>query len=415
MRLLLVSINYRPELSGVGPYAAGLAEHLAGRGDEVTVLAGLPHYPQWRVAPRTRRRLWARETAGGVTVVRAAHYVPPGQSALRRAAYEGTFGLSGLLAGLALPAPDAVVGVVPSLSGGLLARLLAGRFGRPYGVLFQDLMGPAAAQSGVPGGGAVARATGAAERWAVAGAREVAVVARAFTPYLRGAGVPEWRIHHVPNWSRVPAPSLAPGEVRARFGWADGRQVVLHAGNIGFKQGLEQVVEAARRAAAAGEPVRFVFSGGRNRADAVRELAAGLPNVDFLGVQPDGVHASLMAAADALLLAERPTQQGMSLPSKLTSYVASGRPIVAAVPPDGPTGAEVARSGAGLVVPAGDPDALLRALRALREDAGLASRLGASGLAYAAGATSAPACLARAAAFVDAVAGRAPAELGAAA
>ncbi len=414
-RVLLVGINYRPELTAVGPYTAGLAEHLARQGDDVTVLTGLPHYPAWRVARGTPRRLWSRARLDGVTVVRAAHYVPRSQSAIRRAAYEGTFGLTGLVAGLALPAPDVVVGVVPSLSGALLARLLAARFDRPYGLLFQDLMGPAAAQSGVPGGGSVARATGAAERWAASGASAVAVVATAFVPYLRRAGVAEHRIHHVPNWSRVPAPTLSADEVRARFGWNDGRQVALHAGNIGFKQGLEQVVDAARRAAATHEPVRFVLSGGGSRADAVRELAAGLPNVDFLGVQPDGIHASLMAAADVLLLSERATQLDMSLPSKLTSYFASGRPIVAAVPPDGPTAGEVARSGAGLVAPAGDPGALLAALGTLRADAGLAKRLGAAGTAYAAGTTSAAACLERASAFVDAVAGRVPARAAAAA
>ncbi len=404
-RVLLVGINYRPELTAVGPYTAGLAEHLARRGDEVTVVTGLPHYPAWRIAPGTPRRLWSRTQLEGVTVVRSAHYVPARQSAVRRAAYEGTFGLTGLVAGLALPAPDAVVGVVPSLSGGVLARVLAARFGRPYGLLFQDLMGPAASESGVPGGGAVARAVGAVERWAVDGASAVAVVATAFIPYLRRAGIPERRIHHVPNWSRALAPTLAADEVRARFGWTDGRQVVLHAGNIGFKQGLEQVVGAARRAAASGEPVRFVLSGGGNRAEAVRELAAGLPNVDFLGVQPDGVHASLMAAADVLLLSERATQLDMSLPSKLTSYFASGRPILAAVPPGGPTAGEVARSGAGLAVPAGDGDGLLAALRTLREDLRLAARLGANGTAYAVGTTSAATCLERAAAFVDAVAG----------
>lgn len=405
MRVLITGINYRPELTAVGPYTAGLAEFLVRRGDQVTVLTGLPHYPEWRIARGASRALWSRDRIDGVDVIRVAHYVPATQSALRRATYEGTFGLTGLLASLALPRPDAVLGIVPSLGGGVLARLAGARFGVPYGVLFQDLMGPAARQSGVPGGGAVARATTAAEACIIRGASAVGAVARAFHPYLLEHGAVEARLHHVPNWSRPMTPDLTVDETRARFGWTDGRTVALHAGNMGFKQGLEQVVDAARLAAAQGTPVRFVLSGGGNRVEAVRAAAAGLPNLEILGVQPDGMHASLLAAADVLLLSERATQLDMSLPSKLTSYLAAGRPIVAAVPDGGATGAEVRRARAGLVVNAGDPEALLEAVGRLRADPALAARLGAAGVAWAGANTAPAACLARATRFVDAIAG----------
>ncbi len=379
-RVLIIGINYRPELTG------------------------LPHYPAWRIARGTPRALTRRETIRGVTVIRAAHYVPAAQSAIRRALYEGTFGLTGLLASLRLSRPDAILGIVPSLSGGVLARLTGERLGVPYGLLFQDLMGRAARQSGMAGGGAVARATAAAEAWAASGARAIGVVAEAFTPYLVSLGVSAGRIAHVPNWTRLAAPAMSVPETRARFGWADGDQVVLHAGNIGLKQGLEQVVAAARAAGERGDPVRFVLSGGGNRTGAIRAAAHDLPNVRFLGVQPDGIHASLLAAADVLLLSERATQIDMSLPSKLTSYFAAGRPIVAAIPPGGGSAREVERSGAGLVVPAGEPERLLEALARLRAEPALVAELTAAGPAYAEANTSPAACLARAAALVDEIA-----------
>ena len=93
MHALIIGINYRPELTAVGPYTAGLAEHLVARGDEVTVLTWLPHYPAWRIARGTPRALLRRETIRGVTVIRAAHYVSAAQSAIRRAFCEGKFGL----------------------------------------------------------------------------------------------------------------------------------------------------------------------------------------------------------------------------------------------------------------------------------------------------------------------------------
>jgi colanic acid biosynthesis glycosyl transferase WcaI len=404
MRVLIIGINYRPDMTGIGPYTADLAEYLAGRGDDVTVIGGLPHYPSWRIARGTPRRLVSEERIRGIRVVRAAHYVPPRQDAIRRAIYEATFGLTGLLASIRVGRPEAILGVVPSLSGGLLARLLGGRYPAPYGLLFQDLMGPAASQSGMAGGGPVASTTAMAERWAVAWASAVGVVATSFVPYVRSLGVPTASIVHVPNWSRLADADTTVDQIRERFGWSDGRQIVLHAGNIGLKQGLDQVVAAARLAMEQGDPVRFVFSGTGSQEHAIRTAAADLENVEFLGLQPDGVHASLLAAADVLLLSERSSQVDMSLPSKLTSYYTAGRPIVAAVGLAGATAQEVERSGAGLVVPAGDPAAMLEALRRLRHDADLAVRMGAAGRAYGRANVSAETGLARGAALIDLIA-----------
>jgi len=137
MRILILGINYSPEETGIAPYTAGLAEHLASRGYSVCAVTGLPSYPQWRVYDGDWRVLWKRESINGVDVRRRWHYVPSRQSAIRRGLYEGTFLFTGLSA-LALPRPDAVLGIVPSLSGGLLARLAARRFGVPYGLIFQD-------------------------------------------------------------------------------------------------------------------------------------------------------------------------------------------------------------------------------------------------------------------------------------
>jgi colanic acid biosynthesis glycosyl transferase WcaI len=404
MRVLIIGINYRPEPTGIGPYTAGLAQHLVARGDEVTVVTGLPSYPGWRLMRGTPRRLLTTECLGGVTVIRAAHYVPASQTAARRALYEGTFGLSGLLASFRLRRPDAILGVVPSLSGGILARLTGQRLCAPYGLLFQDLMGPAAQQSGIAGGGAVARATGAAEAWAVARAGAIGVVAETFMAYVASLGVTAERIHHVPNWVRLARPSLSPAETRRRFGWPDDLQVILHAGNMGLKQGLEQVVEAARRAAEQDAPVRFVLAGGGSQARALRAAAEEIPTLDVLQVQSDGLYASLLAAADVLLLSERATQLDMSLPSKLTSYFAAGRPIVAAVSPAGTSAREVERARAGVTVPAGDPGAILEALAHLRSDHALSARLAAAGPLYAEVHLGATACLARAAALVDMIA-----------
>jgi colanic acid biosynthesis glycosyl transferase WcaI len=379
LRILLIGINYVPEETGIAPYTAGLAEHLADRGHSVVAVTGLPSYPQWRVYDGYRRLLWKRESVNSVDVRRRWHHVPGRSSAIHRGLYEGTFLLTGLSV-VGLPRPDAVVGVVPSLSGGLLARLAAWRFRVPYGLVFQDLVGQAARQSGVGGGGRVARGVRAAEGWAARGAAAVGIIAEGFRPYLESLGVDAKRIHRVRNWTHVEAPTMDRGVVRERLGLPHDAIVCLHAGNMGHKQGLENVVECARWAAQRDERLLFVLLGDGNQRSCLEQLAAGyaLPNVCFLPTQPASIFPSILAAADILLVNQRGSVCDMSLPSKLTSYFAVGKPLVAAVQLTSEAAREIEASGSGVVVAPDEPKVLLDALQRLADDEDLCAQMGKS-------------------------------------
>lgn len=379
-RLLIVSINYAPEVTGIGPYVAGAARALAAAGHDIHVLAGLPHYPAWRLDRGTRRSLRWDEMDGPVTVHRRAHYVPARQSAFRRAAYEGTFLLQGLLGPPG--SIDAVVGVVPALADGALARAIATTRRVPYGLIFQDLMGQAAAQSGIDGGGQVAAVARRVEAWSAARAALVGMITPSFGPYLESLGVRPDRLITLRNWALARAPGKARAATRRHLGW--GRElVVLHAGNMGLKQGLEQVVEAAALAGRRGAAIRFVLVGDGNQRVRIAALGAGLRNLEMRPLVPEDELADLLAAADILLISERPSVVDMSLPSKLTTYLAAGRPVVAAVPLGGATAQELQRSGGGIVVPAADPAALVDTLGHLADDRELAARLSNAGAAFA--------------------------------
>lgn len=396
--MLFTAVNYWPEPSGNAPYTTALAEHLAAVGHQVTVVTGFPHYPAWRVHAGYGRRIRQTETVAGVRILRRRHFVPSRQSVVRRGLYEATF-LLHVLASRPNRA-DVVVGVVPSLSGAVLARLFAARWHAPYGVIAQDLIGPAAEQSGMPSGGRVAGAIARLEGWALARARRVAIVSASFDPYLRSIGVAPERIVHLPNWTLHRPGSIDRAAARGRFGWAD-EQVVLHAGNMGLKQGLEQVLDAAELARVSAPRLRFVFLGDGNQRELLQRASAHLPNVEFLPSQPDEAYVAALAAADVLILSERPTVDDMSLPSKLTAYCAAGRPIVAAVREGGATFREIQRTEAGLTVPAGNPAALLGAIASLVDDPELAARLGAAGAKYAATTLAATGGLERGRSFVE--------------
>ncbi len=397
--VLITGINYWPEPTGVAPYTTQVAEHLHDLGHRVTVITGMPHYPSWSVAPGYRHGPY-RQVRNGVCILRQRHHVPTHQTALQRGRYEVTF-LAGALRRRIGARPAVVIGVSPSLSGAVLARRLASRFRSPYGVIVQDLMGRATEQSGIKGGRVVSRITREIERWSVEQARHVAAVSESFFPYLAELGVQSERLMHLPNWTHMVRSVADRAETRRRLGWNERTHVVLHAGNMGLKQGLEQVIEAARLAA--GRTFQFVLMGDGSQRRLLEERARGLPNLSFLNLQSAEEYPDVLAAADVLLVSERPTVVDMSLPSKLTSYFDAHRPVLAAVPPHGATAREVHRSGGGLVVPAGDAAALLAALTRLSSDPVLSSRLAEAGRRYACRELTRDAALLRIGAFVQAV------------
>ncbi|GAB3253913.1 glycosyltransferase [Kineosporia babensis] len=397
--VLVVGINYAPEPTGIAPYTTGMADHLAIGARSVTVLTGMPHYPNWQLDPQYRFRLRSREVArqtgdafdgvaglgqhDGLTIRRLRHYVPGRQTALRRAGYELTFLLNCLTTGIE-QRPDVVVAVTPALGGAVAAAQMAQRTGAKLIVVVQDLMAKAASQSGIAGGGKVAQATAAVERYALRRADLVAVVSDSFRSQLHAYGVPDERIRLLPNWTHIHASGLSKPDARAALGWPQQQFTVVHTGNIGLKQDLGNLVEAARICARRDAGVRFVIVGDGSQREAIRAQAHGLENLDFIGPL-DGVrYPQSLAAADLLVVNERPGVGDMSLPSKLTSYLTAGRAVLAAVGPEGATATELRRTnGAAHLVAPGDPAALAASVLALRAAPGQCLEMGLLGRKYA--------------------------------
>jgi colanic acid biosynthesis glycosyl transferase WcaI len=378
-RLLVFGINYAPEPTGTALNNVGLAEGLAARGWQVTVVAGVPHYPAWRRAPAP-----GDEVRNGVRVIRRPHYVPARQSALRRGAYEATWLLSALPVAASAERPEIVLGIIPALSGGALAAGAALRHGVPFALKVQDIMSRAAEQTAVDGADRVAGAVRRAELALARRADAVAVIAESFREYFLAGGVLPQSVHRVRDPARL-GPASEPRETtRARLGWREDEFVALHTGSMGYKQGLETVLLAADRARD-DTRLRFVLQGDGNQREKLEALAGDLrlPNVTFLPLAPEDTFASVLQAADVMLLTQRRSVRNMALPAKLSSYFASGRPVLAAVSPHDEVAAELEAAGGGLFVPPDDPDRLLEGVERLRRDPARAAALGAAGRRYA--------------------------------
>jgi putative colanic acid biosynthesis glycosyltransferase WcaI len=404
LNVLITSSYYWPEGAGTAPYLTGLAEYLSGHGHTVVVATTFAHYPDWRSS--ANGRYMASEVRAGVTIRRRAHFVPQRQSAAQRALYEATLLASGLTALPLRRRPDVVIGTCPSLAGGLLAHVASITYRVPYGLIFQDLMGLAARQSGVTGGDRVASAVRRAELAIARRAAGVAIIAEGFRSYFEAGGVAPEKVVRLRNWTRRVEPQETRELTRARLGWPPGELVCLHGGNMGQKQGLGNLLDAA--ALLDGETIRIVLAGDGNDRTRLQAEARrrGLVGVEFLPMQGPGRWEELMQASDVLLVNQRASVADMSLPSKLTSYFPAGRPIVAAVLPDSETAREMQVAQAGYVVSPEDPVALRDVLLSLRRNPSGATAFGQCARRYAETYLSAEASLQRHEEFVRAVASR---------
>lgn len=356
----IVGVHFAPETTGNAPYTTAMATALARRGWRVRVVTGLPHYPGWSLMDERYREgsRWVETTAEGVEVIRVRHHIPPRPDLLGRARMEATFFLHALRA-LRMDRSDVLVAISPTLGG--VAAAVASSRRRPLGILVQDLTGNAIGQSGTASG-VIGSLVSRAEYALYRRARRIGVITPRFGDVLSRNGMAAGDLAALPNFTHIAAVAADRGEARRRLGWPDDRILVVHTGNMGRKQGLETVVEAARLAESVGDPTTFVLVGDGNQREVLRSAGSACSNLLFVDPLDAADYPYALAAADVLLVNERPGVQEMSLPSKVTSYVVAGRPVVAAVEPAGITGTFLRQHGVAVCSPAGDAPGLLRAV-----------------------------------------------------
>jgi colanic acid biosynthesis glycosyl transferase WcaI len=243
-------------------------------------------------------------------------------------------------------------------------------------VWVQDLVLRAA--TSVVGGSRLAagavKAAGALERAALASADRVIACSPEFGTYIVACGADPEKLTILPNW--VDTEAIRPREINGR----SGRTRFLYAGNIGYTQGLETLLEAAKLAEDAAE-VRIVGDG--NQAEMIRRLSAAIDNVEVTGLVPNKEFPDLLASADVDVLLQRRIGAGANLPSKLGTYLASGKPILAAVDPGTEAARVLERSRGAILVPPESPGDLAAAMERLDSDPELRENLGRSGREFA--------------------------------
>jgi colanic acid biosynthesis glycosyl transferase WcaI len=387
MRILIYSYNYAPEPIGIAPLMTELAEGLAKRGHKVRVVTGMPNYPERRIYAGYRRKLWITERSGnGVVIQRNWLWVRPKPNLLDRILLDGSFVLLSLVHAIKGKRPDVILLTSPPLPVSVPAAVLGWLHRCPVVLNLQDILPEAAIHTGILKNKTMIRVFEALEKFAYQTAHKISVISDVFVENLVKKGVSEDKIALIPNWVDVNFIRPLPKENNA-FRQAyqlEGKFVVLYSGNIALTQGLETAIDAAVRLRHI-EDIVFAIVGEEKALHRLHQYcqARGADNVRLLPFQPRETLPEMLAAADVGLIVQKKNVIAFNMPSKTQVLLASGRPIVASVPPDGTAARAIKQSGGGLVVEPENADALATAIKDLYADRKTAEKFGQQGRRYA--------------------------------
>lgn len=381
MKILFSSQHFWPENFPTNDLVQALVE----RGLEVDVLTGKPNYPQGRYYPGYRGRGCQRESWSGASVFRVPLAARGSGSALRLVLNYVSFVVSGLIGApwllrrrrysvIFVYGSSPILQALPALLLGWLKRC-------PVIIWVQDLWPESLEATGYVRNPRILKAVARVVRFIYRHADLLLLQSRAFeSPVAKlASGTP---IAYYPNsvdavFARAPASDAVdiPG-LKAGF-------PVVFAGNIGAAQGVEVILEAASLLRDTPD-IHFVVVGDGVRRDWLRQevSARGLTNVSLPGGYPVAAMPGLLQQAAVLLvtLLDHPAFRA-TVPSKVQTYMAIGRPIVAGL--NGEGARLVKEADAGLATPAGDAAALAEAILQLyRMAPAERERLGVNGRRY---------------------------------
>jgi colanic acid biosynthesis glycosyl transferase WcaI len=373
MRILIVGLNYAPERVGIAVYTTGMAEALVAKGHEVRVIAGQPYYPAWRIMDGHSAWSLTQTIESGVSVTRVPHYIPAKPTGRKRLLHHASFALAA-----AVPAlwnglfwrPEVVMTIAPSLIATPAARAAAALAGATSWLHIQDFEVEASfATKLLKDGGRLAKWARTFESAVMKSFDRVSAISPEMCRRLLDKGVPCEKVVEFRNWADVDAIRPMHGPSPYRSEWKiETEQVALYSGNIANKQGIEIVLDAARKLLHRKDLTFVVCGEGPNR-QRLEGMAAGLSNTQFHDLQPKERLNDLMGLATIHLLPQMAGAADLVLPSKLTNMLASGRPVVATAA----AGTGLAREvdGCGLVVAPGDADAFAAGIERLIDDKAL--------------------------------------------
>ena len=385
MRILFLTENFPPETNAAATRVFERACYWAKWGHQVTILTCAPNFPDGQVYEGYKNRWRQVEEMQGIRVVRVKTYVAANRGTVKRTLDFLSFMVAAFGAGLFERRPDVIAATSPQFFAAVGGWALGFVRRVPFVFELGDLWPASIVAVGAMRPSLGLRMMEKLELFLYRRSAAVAALTHAFKQNLVGRGIDADKISVVINgvdtWRY--GPRARDPELARETRLAD-KFVVGYVGTHGMAHALINVLDAAERLRDRPEIAFLLAGGGAERDMLVAEAEQrGLANVVFLARQPKERMPAVWSLCDVALvhLKDSPVFKEV-IPSKMFEAMAMGLPILMAAP-EGEASAILAADGAGLHVPAEDPDALAGGVARLHDDKVLLQSLAATSLAAA--------------------------------
>lgn len=384
MHILFLTDNFPPEVNAPASRTFEHCREWVKAGHQVTVITGAPNFPQGKVYPGYRNRLWQCETVAGIRVVRVWTYITANEGFAKRILDYLSFMMSAIFASPWVRKPDLVIGTSPQFFTACAAYVASHLKGVPFVFELRDIWPESIKAVGAMGDSPLIRLFEKLEMFLYRKAARIVSVTGSFKRTLVKRGIDASKIEVVTNGVDITRfqPMVKDAELTARYG-LDGKFVAGYIGTHGMAHALETVLDAAEaiRHQHNGDVFRFILLGHGARKDLLMQQARerGLDNVIFIdSVSKDEVPRYWSLLDVSIIHLKKTPLFETVIPSKMFECMGMGIPILHGV--HGESAEIVEREQAGVVFEPENHQDLCDKLQQLRADTELFNRLRASSL-----------------------------------
>ena len=353
MRVLIVSQFFWPENFKINDVAKGLKE----RGHEVSVLTGIPNYPKGKFYKGYSFFKMKKEDYEGITIYRSS-VIPRGSGSSIKL-FLNYFSLA-LFASIRIlfvreKFDRILVFEASPITIGIPAIVAKCKFKAPIYFWVQDLWPESITAAGGVSNKSIISLVDKLTRFIYRNSKMILVQSKAFIPYIQNQGVNSEKIVYLPNSTESFYKKVKDNNKFIDLIPKDG-PVLMFAGNIGEAQGFDTIIKAAKYLDENDVKVNWVILGdGRQKKSIINRIETlGIQDrFFFLGSYPGKDMPYFFIHADALLVTlKKNIIFSYTIPSKIQSYLACSKPIIASL--DGEGGRVILEAECGLVSPSED-------------------------------------------------------------
>ncbi|TAH25354.1 MAG: colanic acid biosynthesis glycosyltransferase WcaI [Cytophagales bacterium] len=368
MKLLVFGINYSPELTGIGKYTSEMCAWLSEQGHNIDVITAMPYYPEWKIHSKYQNKYWHTEMIEGAKVHRCPLYVPQNITGSKRIIHEFSFLVSSSIFWIKtlFKKHDVIICICPPFHIGFIAWFFKSIKRTPIIYHIQDLQVDAARNLKILKSDFLLTVLENAEKFILKRMNKVSSISEGMKKNILKKGVKESNYISLPNW--VDTDFIKPinnvAILKTQLGYKEEDKIILYSGNLGEKQGLDIILEAAE-ALKSETNIHFLLVGEGANKKQMQDIALSkkLNNLKFNQLFPYEQLPVLLSLADIHLVIQKSLASDLMLPSKLLSILSSGGLAIVTAEPNTSLYEIIQNNQAGIIIPPESSSELLIAIK----------------------------------------------------